>query len=99
MIDPKSTVVVLVRRADARRRTIPQPILVGSARDRVASGAGRRPSTRRGNLESISSSEKSSARRGKESARPGVFLADARKNDADNARGRHPLKAPNRPWR
>jgi hypothetical protein len=29
-------VVVIVRTADAGRRAIPQPILVGSARDRVA---------------------------------------------------------------
>jgi len=36
MVDAKSTVVVIVLRADAGRRAIPQPILVGSARNRVA---------------------------------------------------------------
>jgi hypothetical protein len=36
MVDAKVTAVVIVCRADAGRRTVPQPILVGSARDRVA---------------------------------------------------------------
>jgi hypothetical protein len=36
MVDAKSTVVVIVRTADAGRHAIPQPILVGSARHRVA---------------------------------------------------------------
>jgi hypothetical protein len=36
MVDAKSTVVVIVRRVDAGRRAIAQPILVGSARNRVA---------------------------------------------------------------
>jgi hypothetical protein len=36
MVDAESTVVVIVRTADAGRRAIPQPILVGSARSRVA---------------------------------------------------------------
>jgi len=36
MIDSESFVVAVVRRVDAGRRTILQPILVGSARDRVA---------------------------------------------------------------
>jgi hypothetical protein len=36
MVDAESTVVVVVRRVDAGRRTIPQAILVGSSRDRVA---------------------------------------------------------------
>jgi hypothetical protein len=35
MVDAKSSVVVVVRRVDAGRRTIPQAILVGSSRDRV----------------------------------------------------------------
>jgi hypothetical protein len=36
MVDAGSTVVVIVRRVDAGRRAIPQPILVGSVRNRVA---------------------------------------------------------------
>ncbi|MCW2993674.1 MAG: hypothetical protein JWQ18_1169 [Conexibacter sp.] len=36
MGDAASSVVVLVRRVDAGRRTVPQAILVGSSRDRVA---------------------------------------------------------------
>src|SRR3954463_1490055 len=36
MVDSKSTVVVIVRRADAGRRAAAQPILVGSASCRVA---------------------------------------------------------------
>jgi hypothetical protein len=36
MVDARSSVVVIVRRVDAGRRAIPQPILVGSARHRVA---------------------------------------------------------------
>jgi hypothetical protein len=35
MVDAKSTVVVIVRTADAGRHAIPQPILVGSASNRV----------------------------------------------------------------
>jgi hypothetical protein len=35
MVDAGSSVVVIARRADAGRRTIPQAILVGSSRDRV----------------------------------------------------------------
>jgi hypothetical protein len=36
MVGASSTVVVIVRRVDAGRQAIPQPILVGSARNRVA---------------------------------------------------------------
>jgi len=36
MIDSVSLVFAVVRGVDAGRRTIPWPILVGSARDRVA---------------------------------------------------------------
>jgi len=36
MVAAESTVVAVVRTADAGRRAIPQPILVGSASDRVA---------------------------------------------------------------
>jgi hypothetical protein len=36
MVDAEWTVVVIVRRVDAGRRAIAQPILVGSARNRVA---------------------------------------------------------------
>jgi hypothetical protein len=36
MVDAGSSVVVIVRRVDDGRRAIPQPILVGSVRDRVA---------------------------------------------------------------
>ncbi|HET6506549.1 MAG TPA: hypothetical protein VFG42_07160 [Baekduia sp.] len=36
MVDAKSTAGVIVRPADAGRRAVPQPILVGSARHRVA---------------------------------------------------------------
>jgi hypothetical protein len=36
MVDAESSVVVIVRRADAGRRTTSQPILVGSVRRRVA---------------------------------------------------------------
>ncbi|MET0603641.1 MAG: hypothetical protein ABW167_16780 [Baekduia sp.] len=36
MVDARSSVVVDVRSVDAGRRTIPQAILVGSSRDRVA---------------------------------------------------------------
>jgi hypothetical protein len=36
MVDAGSIVVVIVRTADAGRRAIPQPILVGSVRHRVA---------------------------------------------------------------
>jgi hypothetical protein len=53
MVDAKSTLVVLVRRVDAGRRTIPRAILVGSVRKRVA--IRRRPACEhgRGNLASI----------------------------------------------
>jgi type IV secretory pathway ATPase VirB11/archaellum biosynthesis ATPase len=53
MTDAGSTVVVIARRVDAGRRAIPMAILVGSVRDRVASSAARRVSTRRGNSASI----------------------------------------------
>jgi hypothetical protein len=46
MVDAKSSVVVIVRRADAGRRTTAQPILVGSASRRVA--IQRRPACERG---------------------------------------------------
>jgi hypothetical protein len=53
MLDAKLTVVVVVRRADAGRRAISQPILVGSARDRVA--VQRRPAREHGRREFASS--------------------------------------------
>jgi len=46
MVDVRSTVVAVVLRADAGRRTISQAILVGSSRDRVA--IQRRPGRERG---------------------------------------------------
>jgi hypothetical protein len=52
MVDAKLTVVVAVRRADAGRRTIPQPILVGSARNRVA--IQRRPACEHGRWDFVS---------------------------------------------
>jgi hypothetical protein len=36
MVDAESSVVVIVRRVDAGRQAMPRPILVGSARCRVA---------------------------------------------------------------
>jgi hypothetical protein len=48
----KLTAVVVVRRADAGRRTIPQPILVGSARNRAA--IQRRPACEHGRREFVS---------------------------------------------
>jgi hypothetical protein len=53
MVDAGSTVVVVVRRVDAGRRTIPRAILDGSVRDRVA--VRRRPACEhgRGNPASI----------------------------------------------
>jgi hypothetical protein len=53
MIDSEWTVVAVVRRADAGRRTIAQPMPVASASDRVA--LRRRPACERGggNSESV----------------------------------------------
>jgi hypothetical protein len=48
MVDAQSTVVAIVRRVDAERRAIAQPILVGSARNRVAISAARRASATTG---------------------------------------------------
>jgi hypothetical protein len=52
MVDAESSVVVVARRADAGRRAIPQAILVGSSRDRVA--IQRRPACEHGRANSAS---------------------------------------------